>query len=170
VARAILQRHPQAKFIFAAASPRNAEMIGHALRLASFQADVATESNGEILSAADLTLCASGTATLEVAWYGVPMVVMYNGSKWGYRLVGRFLVSTSHLSLVNILADERLVPEFMPYYTSTAPIAAEALDLLTNAPRRQQIKAGLEQVIRSLGTRSAATGAAQIAVDLPRRK
>lgn len=122
--------------------------------------------NAAMLGAADLALCASGTATLEVALRGVPMVVMYNGSKWGYRLVGRWLIRTPHLSLVNILAGRRVVPEFMPYYTATAPIAAEAIDLLTNEHRRATIRAELEAVARSLGERGAAAGAAAMAMDM----
>jgi len=94
------------------------------------------------------------------------MVVMYNGSKWGYRLVGRFLIQTPHLCLVNILAGKRAVPEFMPYYTSTDPIAAEALDLLANESRRQAMRRDLDAVVRSLGTASAADRTARMALDL----
>jgi lipid-A-disaccharide synthase len=122
-----------------------------------------------VLSAADFALCASGTATLEVAWHNVPMVVMYNGSKWGYRIVGRFLITTPHLSLVNILAGRRVVPEFMPYYTSTQPIAAEALDILGNPARQARIKADLRAVIDSLGHDNAAQRTAQLAIDLAAR-
>ncbi len=120
----------------------------------------------EILSVADLALCASGTATLEVACHGVPMVVMYNGSKWGYRLVGRHLITTPHLSLVNILAGRRIVPEFMPYYDSTEPIAAEALDILNNTTRRQTVKADLQAVVASLGTSRAAEQTARMAIEM----
>ena len=98
------------------------------------------------------------------------MVVMYNGSRWGYRLVGRFLITTPHLCLVNILAGKRAVPEFMPYYTSTNPVAAEALDLLTNEPRRQTVKRDLDAVIRSLGTAGAADRTARIALDMALRR
>ena len=124
------------------------------------KARVEPHGGGELLAAADLALVASGTATLEVAWHRLPMLVMYNGSKWGYRLVGRWLIQTTHLSLVNILAGRHIVPEFMPYYTSTAPIAAEALDLLGNEPRRQAMRADLDQVITSLGQTNATASTA----------
>jgi lipid-A-disaccharide synthase len=118
----------------------------------------------ETLAAADLALVASGTATLEVACFGVPMVVMYNGSKWGYRLLGRWLIRTPHLSLVNILAGRRIVPEFMPYYTDTAPITRAALELLSDRDRRETMRKDLEAVVRSLGTRRAAEETARIAL------
>jgi lipid-A-disaccharide synthase len=164
VARAIAHRHAGAVMVFAAASEAAAECIERALHGEPFSYRVLTGRNAEILSVADVALCASGTATLEVAWYGVPMVVMYNGSKWGYRLVGRRLIRTPHLSLVNILAGRCVVPEFMPYYDSTEPVAAEALDLLVNKPRRAAMQGGLERVVESLGVTRASEKTADMAL------
>lgn len=166
VARAIARRHGGASFVFAAAGDAAASQISAALTGESFRWQVAKNQLRETLAAADLSLCASGTATLEVACHGVPMVVMYNGSKWGYRLVGRFLITTPHLSLVNILAGRRVVPEFMPYYDSTEPIAAEALDILGNAERRAAIQADLRSVVASLGTSRAAEETARMALEM----
>jgi len=166
VARAIASRHARAVFLFAAASEAAAEMIRDGLRDGPPNCRVEPGRNAEVLSAADLALCASGTATLEVAWHRVPMVVMYNGSKWGYRLIGRWLIHTPYLSLVNILAGEWIVPEFMPYYSSTEPIVAEALDLLGNAKRRAKMRSDLDTVVRSLGSASAARETARIALDM----
>jgi len=166
IARAITRRHSHAAFIFSAADTDTAILIRSALTGEDFRARIEVAGNAEILAAADLALVASGTATLEVAWHRVPMVVMYNGSKWGYRLVGRFLIRTPHLCLVNILAGRRVVPEFMPYYTSTEPIAGEALDLLANAQRRADMQRDLEGVIRTLGTADAADHTARMALDM----
>lgn len=107
------------------------------------------DRNAELLTAADLALVASGTATLEVAYRHTPMIVMYNASRWGYRLVGRWFISTPYLSLVNILAGRELVPEFMPYYTSTRPIAERALALLSDLPARRQMSGDLAALIDS---------------------
>ncbi len=168
VCRAIAGEHENAGFLFAAADESAERMIRAALAHEPFFWRVERQSNGEILSAATLALVASGTATLETAWYGVPMVVMYNGSKWGYRLIGRWLVRTPHLSLVNILAGRRIVPEFMPYYTSTEPIAAEALSLLVDERRRQIMRADLASVIAALGTDHAAKQTAHLALNMIR--
>lgn len=166
VAQAIGRKHPAASFVFAAASESAADAIRAALAGAGLKARVEVGANGEILSAADLALVASGTATLEAAYYRTPMVVMYNGSKWGYRLVGRWLVRTPQLSLVNILAGRRIVPEFMPYYTSTVPIAAESLDILANEARRDTMRVDLDAVIRSLGAGNAARTTAEMALEM----
>jgi lipid-A-disaccharide synthase len=165
----IASRYPPAVFLFAAAHDSAAQAIRSTLSANNnpkFKYLVKTQKNKEILSAADLALCASGTATLEVAWYRVPTVVMYNGSKWGYRLIGRWLIRTAHLSLVNILAGRRIVPEFMPFYTSTEPIADQALDILANVDRQTTIRRELDEVIRSLGDKDAARQTASLACQL----
>ncbi len=90
------------------------------------------------------------------------MIVMYNASRWGYRLVGRWLISTPHLSLINILAGRELVPEFMPYYTSTRPIAERALALLSDPPARRQMSGDLAALIDS----SLKSGASQNTADI----
>lgn len=166
VARRIADEHPSAGFLFAAAHEIAAERIRSALAAESLRAEVWVGRNSEVLRASDLVLCASGTATLEVAYHNVPMVVMYNGSKWGYRLVGRWLIRTPHLSLVNILAGRRIVPEFMPYYTSTQPIAAEALHLLADRDRHARVRRDLAAVIAGLGDRSAADHTAKMAIEM----
>jgi lipid-A-disaccharide synthase len=170
VARTIATRYPNAAFVFTAANDAAASMIRDALAGESFRHRLEIARNAEVLSAVDLAFCASGTATLEVAWHNVPMVIMYNGSKWGYRLIGRFLINTPHLSLVNILAGRRIVPEYMPYYTSTAPIAADALNILGNPARQATMRSDLKSVIASLGTTNAAARAADIAINMIRSR
>ncbi len=166
VAQAIAAEFPQASFIFLPAHDEAAARIQDAVMRAGLNHRVVLDRNGEALSAADLALCASGTATLEVAYYNVPMVVMYNGSKWGYRLVGRHLITTPHLSLVNILGGRKVVPEFMPYYSDTGPIAQQALDILRNDERHNKIKQDLAEIIESLGMQRAAEGAAGMLMEL----
>src|SRR4051794_3951538 len=63
----------------------------------------------------DLCLCKSGTSTLQVAAYGVPMIVVYRVSRLIWHTLGRWLVKSKKIALVNILADNTdLVPEFIP--------------------------------------------------------
>lgn len=166
VAQGIAKQYPKAGFVFAAASPEAENTIRARLGTPPFPLHIVTGRTTDLLAAADLALCASGTATLEVAWHRLPMVVMYNGSKWGYRLVGRWLITTPHLCLVNILAGRRVVPEFMPYYVSTAPILAEALDILRNDERRETMQHDLDAIIGSLGTDNAAERTACMALDM----
>ena len=70
----------------------------------------------------DLAIVASGSATLQVAAAGCPMVVMYQSNRILWYLIGRWIINTKFLSLVNILAGRELVVEFMPYFSDIAGI------------------------------------------------
>ena len=124
------------------------------------------DRNADLLTAADLALVASGTATLEVAFRHTPMIVMYNASRWAYRLVGQWLLKTRQLSLVNILAGRELVPEFMPYYTSTDPIAERAIELLSDADARRQMSDALAALIKPLVKTGASENTARILLEM----
>ena len=73
---------------------------------------VATAGLHPLLASADLAFVASGTATLEAALCNAPMVVVYKTSALTY-LVARSLVQLDHVSLVNIVAGQEVVPELL---------------------------------------------------------
>lgn len=169
VCRQIVSRYPRAAFLFAAANDARAAEIRAGLaaegNAVAARSHVAIGENDALLSAADLVLVASGTAALEVACHHRPMVVMYNASRWGYHLVARWLIRTKYLSLVNILAQRPLVPEFMPYVRSVDEVARAALDLLGDAGRRERVCAELTELVASLGRHRAADETASIVLD-----
>lgn len=122
--------------------------------------DILVADNASLLTAADLVLVASGTATLHVAYYRRPMVVMYDAGRlvyWPYRLLRRWLLTTPHLSLMNILAGARIVPEFMPFVRDVDEIAGVARQLLTDTTWRALMTRQLDEIVRPLeqGTASA---------------
>ncbi len=170
VAAAIARRHPNATFPVSVANPTARQAIEPLVGRAGLSTTLHDGENGEILSAADLVLAASGTATLEVAFYHKPMIIMYNGSRWGYRLVGRWLIRTRHLSLVNILAGREIVPEFMPYYTATAPIADQALRILTTPELSTRMEVDLSDMVGPLLKPGASENAARLLLDLIDRR
>jgi len=79
---------------------------------------------------ADLVLVASGTATLEVALIGVPMVVVYKLSVISYFIASR-LVKSPYVSLPNVIANKALVPELIQKEANGANIAKQALQILS---------------------------------------
>lgn len=113
------------------------------------------------IRAADLVLVASGTITLEVAYHATPMIVMYNTNRLMYHLVGRWLISTPHLSIPNILAGRRIVPEFMPYYRSPDAITARAVELFSNPSKLQKMREDLKETILPIVKPGAAANAAR---------
>ncbi len=92
----------------------------------------------EALAAADIALVASGTATLETALLKTPMVIAYRQSPVTWALMRRMLY-VPYIGLPNILAGERLVPEYVQDQATPGALAAALLDLLhdAGAQRRQ---------------------------------
>ena len=116
----------------------------------------------QVFEKSTLILAASGTVTLETAIFGVPMIIIYRVSGISYRL-GRALVRVDHIGLVNIIAGERIVPELIQTDANPANIAREAVDILNNPERRQQIQHKLKSVRNRLGTPGAGERTADIA-------
>ena len=83
------------------------ELLARALPAVSARATVGVNQFDEMVPRCDLCLTVSGTATLHVAGWGVPMVVVYRGNPLLWHLIGRWIVKTRTYSLVNLLADAR---------------------------------------------------------------
>ncbi|MCD4824768.1 MAG: lipid-A-disaccharide synthase [Phycisphaerae bacterium] len=122
-AEAIRQRWPDAKCTFTAINEAAAGQIRAA---AGSDVDIAVGRTAEVLAESHFAVVASGTVTLEVAHFGVPMVIAYNVGIWQkviYNLVARHLIRTRQLSLVNILAGRKIVPELMPWFAGVQELA-----------------------------------------------
>jgi lipid-A-disaccharide synthase len=168
VAAAIAREFPPAKFLVSAANDQVAPLIDEAISHTSLPVRVCKDERAEMIAAADLALVASGTTTLEVAYHGTPMIVMYNASRWGYQLIGRWLIRTRYLSLVNVLAGRELVPEFMPYYRSTEPIAQAAIEMLLHPHRLERTATELKELIEPLAKPGASAAAAEVLLEILR--
>jgi lipid-A-disaccharide synthase len=125
-----------------------------------------TQDRRTLIESADLVLAASGTGTLEVAWYGRPMIIMYNASKIGYHLIARWLIRTKFLSLINILAGREIVPEFMPYIRDENKIVEQAVKFLKNKDLALQHGWQTEAIMRQLYRENPSEDVAKIAKSL----
>ncbi|MGZ8866729.1 MAG: lipid-A-disaccharide synthase [Thermoanaerobaculia bacterium] len=114
---------------------------------------------GEGLAAADIAISSSGTATLESAVLGTPVVVMYRLGRLTYRIARR-LVKLPYFSLVNIVAGRKVVPELMQDEVTGANIAAAVREFL-KPERYAQAKADMAEVRAKLGERGASRRAAE---------
>jgi lipid-A-disaccharide synthase len=112
------------------------------------------------LSRCALALVASGTASLECALVGIPQVVIYRVHPLTYA-VGRRVVKVNHLSIINVMANEAVVPEFIQENLDPNNVAREALELLGNPARRETMKTRVGQIVSSLGAPGAAKRAAE---------
>jgi lipid-A-disaccharide synthase len=120
---------------------------------------LAGEAQGS-LAAAELALLASGTATVEAALLGTPMIVVYRLATLTYVL-GRPFVRVPHYAMANLIAGRRLVPELIQRDFTAERVADEALALLDDPARRTVIKEGLAQVRERLGPPGASSRAAE---------
>jgi lipid-A-disaccharide synthase len=170
VATALSRRFHRARFLVVAANAGARDTIQSSLaalrpRLSAAVVEGARDRAAAI-AAADLALVASGTITLEVAWRATPMIVMYNTNRWSYELVGRWFITTPHLSIPNILAGRRVVPEFMPYYRTVDPIIAQAVEWLSTPGALDRVRRELRQVIQPIVKPGAADNTAAILEEL----
>ncbi len=116
----------------------------------------------EVLAAADLALVASGTATLETALMGTPMVILYRLSPLTYH-VGRLLIRVPHIGMANLLAEAALFPELIQDEATPARLTAAVLDLITDTDHLARIQAGLKRIRQRLGGPGASNRAAAVA-------
>jgi lipid-A-disaccharide synthase len=103
-----------------------------------------------LLATADLAFVASGTATLEAALCGTPMVVVYRTSRASFA-VGRLLVRVPWISLVNIVAGEQVVPELLQQDVNAGRLESEGAALLGSPERLRRMRDGLARVSARLG-------------------
>jgi lipid-A-disaccharide synthase len=114
---------------------------------------------------ADLALVASGTASTETALLRTPMVTFYriSFSSW---VVAKMLVDVPFYTMVNLLADRRLVPELIQWDCTADKIAGEARHLLENDDERRKMREELSVIAEVLsGDRPAAERAAEVICD-----
>jgi len=103
------------------------------------------------MAAADVVICASGTATLEVMLINRPMVVCYRASGMTYRLMTWFkMLKTRFISLPNILAAESLVPELIQHEVTGQRIADEVIRWLDQPQLRADLKHRFDLLHREL--------------------
>ena len=166
VAEQLRARFPNLRILVSVAN----DLVRPLLERVSHGIDVPVQfhagGNAELLSAADLALISSGTATLEAAYHNTPMIVMYKSSRFLYQWLFRFVITTSYFSLPNILANREVVPEFMPSYRSIDPIVERAAVLLADSAARERMSADLAELVRPFLDSTASDTTAKILLDL----
>jgi lipid-A-disaccharide synthase len=164
VAGSIECAFPGTRFLVPTTPATHAQVVEHA---ANDRTVVKENAFDELLPQCDLCLCKSGTSTLHVAAYGVPMIVVYRVSRFLWNVLGRWLIRTRKIALVNILAGQTdLVPEFIPWYGSNQPVVDCALDMLKNPEKLNAQRARLNELIKTLDKRGASMNVARMAMEM----
>jgi len=121
--------------------------------------------NYDVMNISELLITASGTATLEAAILGKPMVIVYKVSFFSYW-IGRALIRVDHIGLVNLVAGKEIAPELIQNDVNPQKVTEEALRILRDpilSRRMTEMMAGVRQ---SLGEPGAAQRAAHIVTSL----
>jgi lipid-A-disaccharide synthase len=168
-AEIISGRKPGAKFVLPAAPTVSVQELKRFLAPQTISISVVEGQTYKAIMAADLVIVASGTATLETAILGKPMVIVYQLSPLSYW-VAKALVKVDWVGLVNIVAGRKLVPELLQEEARGERIGAEALKILDEEAYRKEMIEGLTQVRKKLGTPGAAERVARMALGMIEEK
>jgi lipid-A-disaccharide synthase len=149
------QMPPDLEFVAAAVDEKTAGMMQHP----RIRVEVGTAQ--QRMREAALAITASGTATMECAFLGCLMVVVYKVN-WLTYLVGRSLVTVNWLAMPNVIAGRAIVPEFIQHDAQPERIAAAASALLNDENQRDTMRRELATVVNSLGGSGAGARTAEL--------
>jgi lipid-A-disaccharide synthase len=160
-ARDIAKQSPGVQFVIARA-PGLDNPLFSTLRWDGVRPIEVLAKTDDVLAVADVAVTASGTATVQTALHGVPMVVVYKLSPMTYRL-GRRFVHVDKFAMANLIAGRRIVPELIQDECTPAAVTREVMAYLTDPVRAGQTRSALREVREKLG-RPGASGRAADAV------
>jgi lipid-A-disaccharide synthase len=151
-ARRLRERRPELQFVLPVAAAHLQPQIERAIAAAGLRDCVRTVAGNRytFLARCELVLLASGTATLEMALLGVPMVVFYRVHPATY-LAARALVRTPYIAMPNILLGRAVVPELIQGAFTEERLAGEAGAILGSSARAQSIRRDLARIPEMLG-------------------
>jgi lipid-A-disaccharide synthase len=153
-ARRLAAADPRRRFLIGAAPTVDRAQLAPLLAVAAEaggpRVEVVESLTHEVMAASDVVLIASGTATLEAALLGVPMVVCYRVSRLT-EAVARMLARVSWISLPNIVAGRKVVPEVLQDEVTGHRLASEALHLLEDAAAATAQRAAFKEIRGCLG-------------------
>ena len=117
------------------------------------------------MRAATLMLVTSGTATLEAACIGVPMIIVFRTSWFNWRVINA-LTTLEYSGLPNLIAKQRVVPELLQDALTPDTLTELTLDVLHSPEKRDAQRASLRAVYQQLGEAGTAERTAQLVLDL----
>jgi lipid-A-disaccharide synthase len=147
-----------AQFVVAAAAHSNVTELRSGWNPA-LKISVVEDETYNALASADAAIVSSGTATVEAALLDAPMVVVYRVTPLT-ALLAKPLVRTSYFSMVNLIAERRVVPELIQKDFTPANVADATLRLLNDPRAREELRLGLAEVRKRLGPPGAVDRAA----------
>jgi lipid-A-disaccharide synthase len=154
---------PELSLVIAVAPGTELSPINRFVSTSGVSAVVVQDETYNALAAADAALVCSGTATIEASLLDVPMVVVYRVTPLT-AILAKPLLRTKFFSMVNLIADRRLVPELIQDDFTPQAAAREIRRLLDSSEDRAELRSGLAEVREKLGPTGAVSRAADTIV------
>jgi lipid-A-disaccharide synthase len=168
-ARELRKHNRNLRFEVAAAS----EQLAREMKLAVAGLDqsqdrgaiqIKLDETAVIMQRAWAGIVASGSATLEVAYFRLPFVLIYKVA-WPTYLAARLVVSVKYLGMPNLLADKEVVPEFIQHRAKPNALVKALQSLIENANTREQMISQFDVIIAKLGDSGASERAARAIIE-----
>jgi lipid-A-disaccharide synthase len=158
-ARRLLQFDPTLRFQVAAASDDLAREMNDQL-VDRHAIEINVGQTAAIMQRAFVGIVASGSATLEAAYFEMPFVLIYKVA-WPTYVAARLVVNVDFLGMPNLLAGKEVVPEFIQHEAKPDAIAKDIRLLMEDSPTRDRMISDFDAIIRKLGGTGASERAAQ---------
>jgi lipid-A-disaccharide synthase len=117
-----------------------------------------------IMQRAFVGIVASGSATLEAAYFRMPFVLIYKVA-WPTYLAARLVVNVKYLGMPNVLAEREVVPEFIQHRAKPEAIAKAVYQLIENADTRERMISEFDAIVGQLGKGDASEKAAEAIIE-----
>ena len=167
-AKELREKNSELKFEAAAASDSLREMMESLIAQAEFPEGVVTVKTGtsqELMQRASCGVVASGTATMEATYYGMPYCLVYKVA-WPTYVMGKALMEVDFIGMANIIAGRQVVPEFVQQEATARNVSAFLESVLVDETRREELQRELREVAVKLGPGGAAGIAARAVMEL----
>ena len=164
-AEKLLEKHPDLQFLLPQAESVSDEILHRHLQNSSIAIKIIKKQAYDAIQCCDAIITTSGTASLEIALLGVPMLICYRLSPLSYWL-GKQLVKIPFIGLPNIIAGQAIVKELIQDAVSAKSLATEIDRLLTDQAYRKACLMGLEQVKVKLGAGGGSKNMADLALEM----
>jgi lipid-A-disaccharide synthase len=158
-------RYPDIRCLLPLAKTIERECVENFVRKTPLNIEIHQSDIYSVLEHCHIALVASGTATLDTAIMGIPMVVVYKVTPFSYWL-GRMLIKVPYIGLANLVAGERVVPELIQGDVTPERLASEAISLIEYQEVRKTMITKLHGVRKGLGKGGASERAAKIAIEM----
>jgi lipid-A-disaccharide synthase len=164
-AHLLQQEVPDLQFIIPLAPGISKPILISQMKNRSIPVKVVEGFTYDVMNLSELLIIASGTATLEGAILGKPMIIIYKVSLPSYW-IGRALIRVDHIGLVNLVAEKEIAPELIQKDVTPRRIADEAFRILRDPILSRKMTESMGEVRQKLGEPGAAQRAAHIVTSL----